>query len=68
MSARERAAMLCGYLAILLTGLGALAIFATAAAVPAVGLFVAGLLGVFGATVALVQAEQGAQRPASRTG
>lgn len=68
MSARERAALVCGYLCIALTGLGVVAIGALGASTLTVALFVAGLAGVVGCTVALVQAEQGGQRPASRAG
>lgn len=68
MNPNERVPLTLGYLFAALAMVGAVAIFATAAATGAVVLFVAGMAGVVGATAALVGAERNAQRPASRPG
>lgn len=68
MSPNERIPLLCGYVFAVLAVVGVAGIFLTAASTGAVVLFVAGLVGVVAATASLVQAEQGAQRPASRPG
>ena len=68
MNPNERVPLTCCYLFAALSFLGILGIFITGAATAAIVLFVAGFAGVIASTAALVQVEQGAQRPASRSG
>lgn len=68
MNPNERLPLILGYVFAVLALLGIAGIFITSASTGAVVLFVLGLAGVVVATAALVQAEQGAQRPASRPG
>jgi hypothetical protein len=68
MNANERAPLACGYASIIVALFGILGLFTIGATTLTVAVFVVGLAGVVGATAALVQAENGTQRPASRTG
>ncbi|MBR7832794.1 hypothetical protein KDL01_05950 [Actinospica durhamensis] len=68
MNPNEKNPLICCYLFTALAVVGILGIFATSASTAAVVLFVGAFAGVIASTAALVQVEQGAQRPASRSG
>jgi len=68
MSPNEKAPLACGYAAIIVTLFGILGLFTIGATTLTVAVFVAGLAGVVACTIAIVEAENAAQRPASGPG